>query len=314
MIARSSRPAIAYDSPIRRLSIANVSPRARLFGAAAIETPEGPLAGRAVQRHRVALVALLATAKRGARSRDQIIDLLWPDATSERGRRLLSDSIYRINRALGAEALATRGDSVELKRAVLSSDVADFELAVQHRDWERAIDLYDAPFLDGFYLPDAAEFDQWMELERHRFAKAVEEARETIAIGARGIAVLPFRYIGIGDGRPELLDALTEETIAAVARRTVLPVASGLSTFALREAPLDVRDLGRRLNVAWIIDGTVRPAGDSLRIVARLTATDTGYQLWSESFDPAAYSSAIAEVAIADAIAEGVGARLRGRG
>jgi TolB-like protein len=314
MIARPSRPVIALDSPVRRLSIAPASPRVRLFGAASIETPDGPLAGRAVQRHRVALVALLATTKRGARGRDHLIDLLWPDATAERGRRLLSDSIYRINRALGAEALATRGDSVELERAVLSSDVIDFDLAMRHHDWARVLDLYDAPFLDGFYLPGAVAFDQWMEVERRRFERAVDEARAAIATGARGIAVLPFRTIGIGGVRPELVDVLAEETIAAVARRTIIPVASGLSTLALRDTPLDVHDLGRRLNVAWIIDGTVRQAGDTLRLVARLTATDTGYQLWSESFDPAAHPSPGAEVSIAEMIADGVGARLRGRG
>ena len=314
MIARPSRPAIVLEPPARRLSIATASPRARLFGAASIETPDGPLAGRAVQRHRIALVALLATTKRGARGRDHLIDLLWPNATAERGRRLLSDSIYRINRALDTEALVTRGDSVELKRAVLSSDVTDFELAVRHGDWDRALELYDAPLLDGFYLPDATEFDQWMAVERRRLETAVDEVREAIATGDRGIAVLPFRYIGIADGRPELVDALAEETIAAVSRRTTLPVASGLSTLALRDTPLDARELGRRLNVAWIIDGVVRQPGGALRIVARLTATDTGYQLWSESFDPGAYPSAVAEVSIAEMIADGVGARLRGRG
>jgi TolB-like protein len=311
MIARPSRPVIARASPARRLSIAPVSPRARLFGGATIETPDGPLTGRAVQRHRLALVALLATARRGARGRDHLIDLLWPDATSDRGRRLLSDSIYRINRALGAEALITRCDRVELNRAVLSSDTAEFDAALQQHDWKHAIEVHDAPFLDGFYLPGAAEFDQWMESERRRFEKAVERAREALAGAARGIAVLPFRYLGTADGRTDLIDVLTDETIAALSGRTTFPVASGLSTCTLRDTPIDARELGRRLNVAWIVDGTVRQAGDSLRVVARLTATDTGYQLWSESFDLAAYAPATAEVSIAEAIADGVDRRLR---
>src|SRR3954470_6382556 len=165
MIARTSRPFVAVESPARRLSIATAAPRLRLFGAATIDTPNGVLTGRAVQRHRIALLAVLATARRASRGRDQLIDMIWPEADLDRGRRLLSDSVYRINSALGVTALTMRGDNVELNRGAMSSDVADCDTAIAERNWPHVLALHEAPFLDGFYLPGAVEFDQWMTSE-----------------------------------------------------------------------------------------------------------------------------------------------------
>ncbi|MGH7460978.1 MAG: hypothetical protein ACREMA_08110, partial [Longimicrobiales bacterium] len=69
----------------------------KLFGGATVLSEEGPLAGRVAQRHRLALLALLVGAGNSGCSRDRVIRYLWPDADPERARRLLSDSLYRIN-------------------------------------------------------------------------------------------------------------------------------------------------------------------------------------------------------------------------
>jgi TolB-like protein len=312
MIAHTSRPLVALESPARRLSIATSAlPRLRLFGVPTIDTVHGSVAGRAVQRHRIALLALLATARRATRSRDELIDLLWPDADLDRGRRLLSDSIYRINRAVDAPALTTRSDTVELDRALLASDVADLEAAVAQRDWSRVTELYDAPFLEGLYLPGAAEFDHWLEGERARFRRCAEKAQEALRHGASAVAVLPFRYLSAGDPPREIADALTEEVIAALGRRARIPVASPLSSFAFRDTTLSAIELGERLRVAWLVEGTVRQAGDTLRITARLTDMTTGYQVWSHSADRSGTASLSADVAIANEIAAALGERLQ---
>ena len=312
MIAHTSRPFIAVESPARRLSIATSAlPRLRLFGAPRIDTVHGSVTGRAVQRHRIALLALLATARRGTRSRDELIDLLWPDANLERGRRLLSDSIYRINRAVDAPVLTTRADVVEVDRALLASDVVDVEAAVAQRDWSRVIELHDAPFLDGLYLPGAAEFDHWMEGERARFRRCAEKAQEALRHGASAVAVLPFRYLSAGDPPREVADALTEEVIAALGRRTRIPVASPLSSFAFRDTTLNAVEIGERLRVAWLVEGTVRQSGDALRVTTRLTDTTTGYQVWSHSADRTGAPSFSADVAIANEIAVALGERLQ---
>src|SRR3954469_7296586 len=122
---------LASLSPPARPFVASTTvTRLRLFGGAAIDAESGPVTGRATQRHRIALLALLASTRRLYRGRDQIVTFLWPEADAERGRRLLSDSIYRINQALGGEVIVGAGDDVRLNRQQLGSDVADFEAGV----------------------------------------------------------------------------------------------------------------------------------------------------------------------------------------
>ncbi|HUQ79827.1 MAG TPA: BTAD domain-containing putative transcriptional regulator, partial [Gemmatimonadaceae bacterium] len=159
--------------------------RLKLFGGAAVDVAGEPITGRAAQRHRIALLALLSSTRRPHRTRDQLVAMLWPDADAERGRKLLSDSIYRINQALGADAIAGTGEDVRLNRAQVPSDIADFETAIDAREWHCAADLYAGLFLDGFFLPDAAEFDQWMEAERGQYARMAAKALEALAVQAR---------------------------------------------------------------------------------------------------------------------------------
>jgi DNA-binding SARP family transcriptional activator len=157
--------------------------RLEFFGGASISTTDGPLAGRAAQRHRVALLALLASTRRASRSRDALVALLWPDADSDRGRRLLSDSVYRINHALG-EVIVGVGDDLQLDRHRITSDVAELEDAVNARNWRDVAARYHGPFLDGFFLGNSVEFDHWMDAERQAYAKLAGRAFEAIAVEA----------------------------------------------------------------------------------------------------------------------------------
>ena len=108
---------IATLSPPARPYVARTTVnRLRLFGGAVIDADSVPITGRATQRHRLALLALLSSTRRLYRNRDQLVAMLWPDADAERGRKLLSDSIYRINQAIGGEAIIGAGDDVRLGR------------------------------------------------------------------------------------------------------------------------------------------------------------------------------------------------------
>jgi DNA-binding SARP family transcriptional activator len=155
--------------------------RLTLFGSATVWTSERPLVGRATQRHRVALLALLATTRRTSRSREALIALLWPDADTYRGRRLLSDSVYRINSAFGGEAILGLGDELALNRVSVASDIADLEAAAEAREWRQVVECYRGPFLDGFFLGNSTEFDQWMEVERRSYELTARRALEALA-------------------------------------------------------------------------------------------------------------------------------------
>lgn len=159
----------------------------RLFGEVAIESEGGRLTGRAVQRHRLALLTLLAAGM----SRDKLIAYLWPESDAERGRHLLSNSIYVLRQALGEEAILATSDTLRLNPAVVRADVVEFEHALAESVRDKAVCLYRAPFLDGFFLSDAPEFERWVETERDRLDRLYSEALENLATEAEANGNFP---------------------------------------------------------------------------------------------------------------------------
>ena len=102
---------------------------------------------------------------------------------------------------------------------------------------------------------------------------------------ARIIAVLPFVNASADPGNEYLSDGITEELIDALAKLQGLRVCSRSSVFALKGKPADARAVGALLGASWVIEGSVRRAGDKLRITAQLASTGDGNVLWSERFD-----------------------------
>ncbi len=417
----------------------------RLLGGAFLLSGGEPVTGRAAQRHRLALLAILASTPDGF-PRDRAAALLWPDASTTRGRKLISDSVYRINRAAGAEVIQGAGDELLLDREQLRCDLWIFRRALGEGRWEEAVSAWRGPFLDGFFLSGAAEFDHWLEEERRRLereyvralearathldregdpaaaaraweavatadphnarvacrlmealdragerARAVAHARihsrlmeeleldpepavlalaeeirhrpssgkeapfqgtpspsppasglpvvpedppsesppglplplETggggpwrrppwraagvgllLTLGLAGtfltgngpgdplpppssLAVLPFQDLSPGGDRRYFSDGIAEDLMEGLSRIEGIRVAARTSSFAAREWRGDVREIGRRLGVEAVLEGSVRTEGDRLRITAHLVDTRDGYQLWTGSYDRA---------------------------
>jgi tetratricopeptide (TPR) repeat protein len=78
---------------------------------------------------------------------------------------------------------------------------------------------------------------------------------------------------------------MTDELISELSRIDALRVVSRTSVFAFKGQREDVREVGRRLNVATVLEGSIRRAGDHMRITAQLISVPDGYHLWSESYD-----------------------------
>ena len=165
----------------------NTPPRFNLglLGGAAIIGEDGvTLSGRAAQRHRIALLSLLALSPGRRLSRDKLIALLWPEGSTDRGRGLLNASVYAIRSALGEEALQSKGDDLLLDSRRVGSDVTEFETALERGELDQAVRLYRGPLLDGFYLSDAPEFDRWIERHRERLRHDRGRAVEKLAQAA----------------------------------------------------------------------------------------------------------------------------------
>jgi DNA-binding SARP family transcriptional activator/Tfp pilus assembly protein PilF len=153
----------------------------KLLGGVVLTGAEGPLSGPAAQRHRLALLALLAAARPRAVSRDKVMAMLWPERETESARRLLNQAVHVIRQALGADAIVSAGEELQLDSSVIECDVVGFETALARGEAERAVALYGGPFLDGFFLVEAPEFERWVERERERLAGSCARALEELA-------------------------------------------------------------------------------------------------------------------------------------
>jgi TolB-like protein len=99
------------------------------------------------------------------------------------------------------------------------------------------------------------------------------------------IAVLPFLNLSPDPANEYFAQGLSEELTDALAGLGNLRVASRTSAFSFKGQQLDVRNIGTKLQVAAVVEGSVRKDGDRVRITAQLVRTDDGYHLWSQSFD-----------------------------
>src|SRR5205823_7798738 len=101
----------------------------------------------------------------------------------------------------------------------------------------------------------------------------------------RSIAVLPFVDLSADRDQEYFSDGVAEEILNALAKVGDLHVPARTSCFAFRGASVDARDIGKRLGVEALLEGSIRKAGNRLRITVQLIDARNGYQLWSERFD-----------------------------
>ena len=201
-----------------------------------------------------------------------------------------------------------RGEPTDLRTDIWSFGVVFYEMisgrAPFSREYEQSIQYSimnetQAPIED---LPANISEDVNSIIDRalqknpaHRFQRVDEllsrlkTLRENVDSTARGqktaIAVLPFADLSPQRDQEYFCDGLAEELINALANVGDLRVASRISSFQFKGRAEDVRQIGERLNVNIVLEGSVRKSGEHLRITAQLVDVASGYQLWSERFD-----------------------------
>src|SRR5438477_3574033 len=102
---------------------------------------------------------------------------------------------------------------------------------------------------------------------------------------AASIAVLPFVNIGADPANEPFSDGMSEELMTALARIEGLRVTARTSAFRFKGKAVDVREIGSKLNVGYVLEGSVRRGGPHVRVRAQLINTPTGYRLWSDEYD-----------------------------
>jgi len=99
------------------------------------------------------------------------------------------------------------------------------------------------------------------------------------------IAVLPFMNMS-GDPEQEYFsDGITEEIITGLSKLPKMHVIARNSTFVYKGKPLKVQQVGQELGVRYVLEGSVRKAGNRIRVTAQLIDVNTGYHLWAERYE-----------------------------
>jgi TolB-like protein/tetratricopeptide (TPR) repeat protein len=129
---------------------------------------------------------------------------------------------------------------------------------------------------------------------------------------AQSIAVLPFADLSPGANNRHFSDGLTEALMDSLARIPGLQVASRTSSFAFRDPGPSVRDVAVSLNVSNLLEGSVRKAGNQLKVNVRLVDGVSGRRLWSETFDASMEDIFAVQETIARGIADALKIRLLG--
>jgi serine/threonine-protein kinase len=145
-------------------------------------------------------------------------------------------------------------------------------------------------------------------------SERIELALRPAETGPPSIAVLPFRNLSPDKETEYFSDGITEEILNALARIPDLRVAARTSSFAFKGRNEDIRNIGRQLNVRVVLEGSVRQAGDRIRVTAQLIDVADGYHLWSERYDRRIDDVFAVQDEIARAIAETLEVRLRRQG
>lgn len=178
--------------------------RIKALGSLTVVGPDGPIVNAAAQPKRLALLALLTRAGERGITRDKALGYFWPDTDEDRARRSLANALWAMRRDLGSDEVFLPGNDLRLNPDLVSSDVVEFERAVATGDLARAASLYEGPFLDGFRLAAAPEFERWVEAERatlaHQFLGVAEKlARGDEAKGDAEAAVGWWRRVVAND-------------------------------------------------------------------------------------------------------------------
>ncbi|HEV7387730.1 MAG TPA: BTAD domain-containing putative transcriptional regulator [Gemmatimonadaceae bacterium] len=226
-----------------------------LLGPVSLTGPKGKSLRRASQQRRIALLALVASSPGESISRDRVLGFLWPDRDERTARHLLADSLYVLRQSLGDRAITTSGETLRLSPDVVWIDVVEFRRALTDERWSDALQIYRGDFLDGFFVRNAVDFDQWAMSERDRLREVATRAAsrlvdaliatgrlsEAVAAAERALELTPCDEPSFRKLLNLLFTSGNRSRADAVARRFVERLASEIGVSPSAETMLMLR-------------------------------------------------------------------------
>ena len=347
----------------------------KLFGRFELTGPAGRIALSSAKLS--AFLAYLALAAKPV-PREHLTSLLWGSHFDDQARQNFRQALVRLRKLIGAAALVSDDQTVQLSSVAVASDVLQFEKLVRsasEADLRRAVSLLDGELLAGIDVREPA-WEDWLSSERRRFGKLACDAlvelggidlaqgraadglvhaedciqrdmfREDahrlaiqayVALGRRAealkhykgfaerlkqdlntapeaatvqvyerarldasagtephagspgrkpsIAVLPFANLSNDPEQDYFADGMVDEIITALSRIHWLFVIARNSSFTYKGRAVDVKQVGRDLDVSYVLEGSVRKAGNRVRIGGQLIDTETGAAIWADRIE-----------------------------
>jgi len=164
----------------------------------------------------------------------------------------------------------------------------------------------------GDRIQSATEILAEVRAQRRAWESGAERAVTRATDAGRSIAVLPFTDLSATKDQDWFCDGIAEEILNALAPLQGLRVAARTSAFSFKGKTDDLRMIGAKLNVTTVLAGSLRRAGDRLRITVQLSDVASGFQLWSEQYDRELKDIFDVQEEIAKAIAERLRVTLAG--
>ncbi len=184
----------------------------RTLGPIEVTVDGGPAPAELLWRKHLALLIYLARSPRRLRSRDHLVGLLWGDRGETAARHSLSEALRVIRRHVGDASVDTTAGQVRLAEGAVEVDVDELEVLADAGQWQAASELVAGEFLEGFSVPGASEFEDWLAAERAGWRRRGVEVlvrcsdalaqggstHEASALAARAIALEPTSELALG--------------------------------------------------------------------------------------------------------------------
>ncbi|OYY63315.1 hypothetical protein [Sphingomonas sp. 28-62-11] len=281
--------------------------RLEILGAFRLYAPDGERIEIASRRGQ-ALIAMLALASGGERTRVWLQDRLWSSRQQPQAQASLRRELSNVRAILNCGGIP-----------LLNADFNRVWLDLDQLDVSTQEAGYDHELLEGLDIPGEDSFEDWLRAQRRAQEAGVErDAAGQARLPARivdmdapvpgfanktAIAVLPLQNMTGSVALDYLADGISEELIERLSRLRWLPVIARSASFLYRDPQIELRRIGQSLGVRYVLEGSLRRGADVARLGLRMADAETGLNIWSYTADlPLPFSQPVLDARIVEII------------